>query len=149
MTVRGIGIDVVDLHRFAEQLDLVGSRYRDAFTAGERELVRQPVGGDAQLREHEHLAARWAAKEAFIKAWASARHGATPHLDRIEPRDIEVRLDAWGRPGLRLHGNVAEGIRATLGPTALHVSLSHDGGTVVALVVIESIGTSVDGNVAA
>lgn len=131
MTVAGIGIDVVDVRSFAEQLEVAGTTMLDHYTPAAREL-RNPNGV-----EHEHLAVRWAAKEAFVKAWSGTRHGAAPQLAAIDLREIEVVRDAWGRPSLRLHGRVEAAVAEEIGPCHLHLSLSHDGDMAAAFVVID------------
>ncbi len=134
----GVGVDVVGIEAFAEQLEQPGTRFARSFTPGERRAARAGSGSEA-----ESLAARWAAKEAVIKAWSSTCFG---HPDVIDPasvdlREIEVRTDAWGRPAIRLHGAIA---RSMAGYDAL-VSLSHDpaagpGGTAIAFVVLQQEG---------
>jgi holo-[acyl-carrier protein] synthase len=115
----GVGIDVVGIAAFAEQLEQPGTRFAQSFTPGERRAARAGEGGEAQS-----LAARWAAKEAVIKAWSSTCFG---HPDVIDPasvdlREIEVRTDAWGRPSIRLHGAIAR----SMAEYDVLVSLSHD-----------------------
>jgi holo-[acyl-carrier protein] synthase len=115
----GVGIDVVGITAFAEQLEQPGTRFAQAFTPGERRAARSGAGS-----ETESLAARWAAKEAVIKAWSSTRFGRPEVIDpeQVDLREIEVRTDAWGRPAIRLHGNVADSMADYI---AL-VSLTHD-----------------------
>ena len=119
----GVGIDVVGITAFAEQLDEPGTRFARAFTPGERRAARAGSGSDS-FREAESLAARWAAKEAVIKAWSSTCFGHPEVIDptHVDLREIEVRTDAWGRPAIRLHGAIAESMT---GYTVL-VSLTHD-----------------------
>jgi holo-[acyl-carrier protein] synthase len=121
----GVGIDVVGITAFAEQLAEPGTRFARAFTPGERRAARAGAGSEA-----ESLAARWAAKEAVIKAWSSTRFGTPEVIDPtdVELREIEVRTDAWGRPAVRLHGEIA---RTMAGYTVL-VSLTHDSAADVA-----------------
>jgi holo-[acyl-carrier protein] synthase len=120
-----IGIDLVDVPAFAEQLGDTASGFADAtFTAREQRVAK----GDAR-----RLAARFAAKEAFLKAWSGARFGQPPLLGGIDMREIEVVDDGFGRPGLRLHGAVAQ----AAGPVATHLSLSHDGAAAIAFVMLE------------
>lgn len=115
----GVGVDIVGITAFAAQLDEPGTRFARVFTPGERRDARSRAGGEVQS-----LAARWAAKEAVIKAWSGTRFGQPDVLDpeTVDLREIEVRTDALGRPSIRLHGSVAA---AMTGYTAL-VSLSHD-----------------------
>jgi holo-[acyl-carrier protein] synthase len=117
--VAGIGIDVVGIAAFAEQLEQPGTRFAEAFTPGERRAARSGAGSEA-----ESLAARWAAKEAVIKAWSSTRYGQEEVIDpeHVDLREIEVRTDAWGRPEIRLHGAIAD----SMASYAVLVSLTHD-----------------------
>lgn len=88
-----------------------------------------------------HLAGRWAVKEAVIKAWSAALYGQPPPLapDLVRWPEIETVCDAWGRPSVRLNGQVARHVAATVGEGAVwHVSLSHDGDAAVAFVVLEA-----------
>lgn len=133
MAVIGVGVDLVDVGSFAEQLDVPGSRFTSsAFTVGER---TDAAGAP------ERLAARWAAKEAFVKAWAGSRLGRAAALPTWSPDAVEVALDAEGRPGLVLRGALADAL-ADLHPGGVtaHVSLSHDGGVAAAVVVLDAAG---------
>ena len=113
----GIGIDVVDVERFAETLQRTPALRERIFTPGERAL---PIAS---------LAARFAAKEALAKA-LGAPGGLQWH-------DCEVVKDAEGRPMFSLRGTV-EARAASLGAATLHLSLSHDAGIASAVVVAES-----------
>jgi holo-[acyl-carrier protein] synthase len=83
-----------------------------------------------------HLAVRYAAKEAFIKAWSSAARGRPQALEQVALKEIEVVTDARRRPSLRLHGRVRDAVE-TLELSGIHVSLSHDGGVAAAVVLVE------------
>ncbi|MCK8671413.1 holo-ACP synthase AcpS [Rhodococcus sp. NPDC003382] len=128
MGVAGVGFDLVSVTEFEEQLGRPGTTMLTSFTPGERR--------DANTRSSRpgrHFAARWAAKEALIKAWSASLFGHPPVLPEGIHRDIEVVSDAWGRPGIRLHGAVAE----HLAGMSIHVSLTHDGDMAGAFVVLE------------
>jgi holo-[acyl-carrier protein] synthase len=113
----GIGVDVVDVERFAETLDRTPALRERLFVPAERTL---PIAS---------LAARFAAKEALAKA-LGAPGGLQWH-------DCEIVKDAEGRPVFSLTGTVAD--RADqLRATTVHLSLSHDAGIASALVVAES-----------
>lgn len=112
----GIGVDVVDLTRFEAALARTPGLRARLFTAAEREL---PVAS---------LAARFAAKEALAKA-LGAPGGLSWH-------DAEIRRGAEGRPDLVVSGTVAAAA-GSAGVRRWHVSLSHDAGTAVAMVVAE------------
>ncbi|GAB20622.1 holo-[acyl-carrier-protein] synthase [Gordonia effusa NBRC 100432] len=128
MSVLGLGIDVVSISEFDEQLRQAGTTFGDRFTVGERRDAAAGTGSDAR-----HLAARWAAKEAVVKAWSVSRFSRSPLLPIIRHSDIEVVTDTWGRPGIRLTGEIAE----HLAGTTVHISLTHDGDTAAAVALIE------------
>ena len=139
MTVVGIGIDLVDRAGFAAQLSDVASDFAGAtFAASERRAVAQaPV----TTPEATRLAARFAAKEAFIKAWSVARFGRAPALHVVDPREIVVVSDDFGRPRLELRGAVADAVAelaAETGAITIHLSLTHDGPTAGAVVVLDA-----------
>lgn len=143
----GAGLDLVSVPAFAHQLTIPGTVLAErAFTPRElREAVRRSdATGSLQA---EHLAARWAAKEAFIKAWSQAVNqvaaaAVAPLIDpgQVDWQEIEVVCDRWGRPGLCLYGQVAEAVAGSLGPETADgaswlVSLTHDGGWAAAIVL--------------
>jgi len=126
----GLGIDVVDISGFREQISDPASTFvHGTFTAAEIADASGRPGGEPA----RHLAARWAAKEAWIKAWSSSRFGEPPLMSQVDMREIEVRTDAWCRPKLCVHGAVAQ----AAGNLVARVSLSHDGGYAAAVVVLE------------
>jgi holo-[acyl-carrier protein] synthase len=115
----GVGIDVVDIERFARQLENTPGLRLRLFTEAEQNL---PVAS---------LAARFAAKEAIAKAL-----GAPVGLRWT---DVTVVRGDNGSPHLQVDGTVADRA-AELGATTFHVSLSHDAGIASAVVVAESNG---------
>ncbi len=118
----GVGVDLVDLQRFERTVARTPRLLPRLFTAGERMLA------DGRARPVRSLAARFAAKEALVKALGEATLGAWS--------EIEVVSDAHGKPSFLLHGAIAAAA-AERGADALHLSLSHDGGLAIAYVVIE------------
>ncbi|WP_105566308.1 holo-ACP synthase [Microbacterium halophytorum] len=123
----GIGVDVVDVERFQHQIEASPRLAERLFSAHERELP---------LRS---LAARYAAKEALIKALGGS--------DGVNWQDIEVpRLGERQAPNYVLTGETAATVAAR-GVTSLHLSLSHDAGIAVAYAVLE--GAAPDGGGAA
>jgi holo-[acyl-carrier protein] synthase len=112
----GIGVDVVDLERFALSLERTPHLGDRLFTVGERRAAP------------ESMAAIFAAKEAVAKAL-----GAPGGLDW---HDVVVRHDDGGKPSLLVTGTVAAAA-TSLGVLRWHVSLSHDGGSAVAMVIAE------------
>lgn len=126
--VVGVGLDVVDVAAFAEQLALPGSRFVGFFRTGERAEIAARGGGV------EHWAARWAAKEAVIKAWSALFHGRPPILGEDALGLVEVVGDGWGRPRIATHG----ALRVELSDYDIQVSLSHDGPIAAAYVVLSA-----------
>lgn len=123
----GVGVDVVDISRFARMLEERGDGLRARlFTAGELAYA------DARARVAQHLAVRVAAKEAAFKAFAGTRDARA-----IGWREIEVITHDDGRPALVFHGR-ARSRAAELDVTHAWVSLSHGDHTAHAMVVLES-----------
>ena len=136
MSIRSIGIDLVTVESFAEQLGSVGSAFAaQTFTDAE---LRAASGSSG---EAQHLAGRFAAKEAFVKAFSGARPGHAPVIPDMDWRQVEIVPDGWGRPMLTLHGALAEAVRSSLGDVVFHVSITHEPTMAAAVVVIEKTGT--------
>lgn len=94
------------------------------FTAGEKAYAL------ARKDPAPHLAARFAAKEAFLKALGlGLRHG-------ISWQHMEVTRDELGKPSLQLTGRAAE-IYRQRGFGRLLLSYSHDGAYAFATVLLE------------
>jgi holo-[acyl-carrier protein] synthase len=117
MAIVGVGVDIVSVDRFVASLQRTPGLRDRLFVANERDLP------------DESLAARFAAKEAVAKALGAPRE--------LQWHDVEVRADDAGRPRLLVTGTV-EAVAAQLGARRWHVSLSHDGGHAIAMVVAES-----------
>ena len=145
--VLAVGLDLVHVPGVVEQLAVPGSSFAEqAFTARERREARRRAE-ERRSHEAEHLAARWAAKEAFVKAWSMAVNAVTGRtfppiltLEKVDWRDIEVVTDRWGRPSVRLGGTIAEAGEASQGEGARStglwpVSLTHDGDWAAAIVL--------------
>jgi holo-[acyl-carrier protein] synthase len=132
MPIRAVGLDLVGVESFAEQLGSVGSAFAErTFTVGEL----RAAGGHSGAAQH--LAGRYAAKEAFVKAFSGARPGRAPAIPDMDWRQVEVVPDAWGRPTLVLHGELAAAVRATLGEVVVHLSITHEPAMAAAVVIVE------------
>jgi len=129
MSIVGVGIDIVSISEFAEQVDQPGTVFAETFTPGERRDASDKSSSAAR-----HLAARWAAKEAVIKAWSGSRFSHRPVLREDIHRDIEVITDMWGRPKVRLTGEIAEHLKHV----TIHVSLTHEADTAAAVAILET-----------
>ncbi len=114
----GIGVDLVDVPRFEQSLARTPALLQRLFSPAERIL------------KPRSLAARYAAKEALIKALGGS--------DGVHWTDIEVASEPSGRPVFALSGSTAS-VVAERGITALHLSLSHDAGLAAAYVVAEGV----------
>ena len=118
MAVVGIGVDVVDVVRFGTVLARTPALLGRLFTPSEQAVTAL-----------ESRAARFAAKEAVAKVL-----GAPPGL---RWHDAEVVAGPDRRPLLLVRGTVADAA-GVVGIRHWHLSLSHDGGMAIAMVVGES-----------
>lgn len=116
----GVGVDVCPVERFAESLRRTPSLRNKLFT--ESELVT----ASGNLRGPASLAARFAAKEALAKALGAPGN--------MRWHDAEVSTVDFGAPRLSVRGTVRDRANA-LGVSTFHISLSHDGGLAVAMVL--------------
>jgi len=118
-----VGVDLTAVAEVGDSLATQGERYlRRLFTDHE---VASSEGPDGPVPES--LAARFAAKEAALKV-------LRPTGSRPQWRDIEVRRGVNGACDLVLHGSAAA-LAADQGIEELSLSLSHEGGMAVAVVV--------------
>lgn len=140
--VLGVGVDVVDIPSFTEQLELPGSKFALSFTGAERREAARMAKTSGNVAQH--LAARWAAKEAFYKAWTLADAGDEIPGAHMDWSQIEVVKDRWGRPFIRLSPALEARVTGALaarfgnaGHAVWQLSLSHDGPVAQAFVVGE------------
>ena len=120
-----IGIDIIEVARIREVLART-PRFRErVFTAAERAYCDGRGAVAAQ-----HYAARFAAKEAALKALETGWRGG------ISWQDVEVASRDSGAPYLVLHGPVLELFRNS-GAAAAHLSLSHTTEHAIAQVILE------------
>jgi holo-[acyl-carrier protein] synthase len=122
----GTGIDIAEVPRIAEAISRFGDRFlRRVFTEGEIKYC------DAKANRIERYAARFAAKEAGMKALGTGwNHG-------VRFRDIEVCRQPGGRPTITFHGKAAE-FAVKLGAVNVALSLSHTAEQAIAQVILES-----------
>jgi holo-[acyl-carrier protein] synthase len=124
-SVVGIGVDLVRIPRIRRLMERWQARFL--------ERVFTPEEVAYALRRHdpaEHLAARFAAKEATLKALGTGLSMG------VRWREMEVRRARGERPTLVLSGRTAA-LGAALGVRRLHVSLTHDGDYALAQVLAE------------
>lgn len=114
MAVFGIGIDIVEVERFATAIERHGEAFLNrVFTVGEREYC------DRAKLPAVHYAARFAAKEAASKALGTGIGGNAGF------QDLEVVCAENGAPALRLSGAAGEFAKKH-GITRIMISLTHD-----------------------
>ena len=121
----GVGTDITEVARIASLVERHGERFLARVFTDEE--VEYSLG---RSRRHEHLAVRFAAKEAVLKA---IKTGVGPGTSL---REVEVLRGAKGEPEARLHGTTAKVARAK-GVRRIHISLSHTEQYGVAFVVCE------------
>jgi holo-[acyl-carrier protein] synthase len=126
MAIIGHGIDLVEVGRIARMRDEHGERFLErCFTSVEREYAAE------RKRANEHLAGRFAAKEAVLKAMGTGWRSG------IAWTDVEVVVLPTGQPEVRLHGRAAEAARR-LGVARWWLSITHTEGHAAASAIAES-----------
>jgi len=122
-----IGIDIIEVARIREVL-LRSPRFRErVFTAAERAYCDSRGVAAAQ-----HYAARFAAKEAALKALQTGWRGG------IGWQDVEIGSHDSGAPYLILHRSVKDLFNSS-GASAAHLSMSHTSEHAIAEVVLERV----------
>jgi len=122
----GTGIDIAEVPRIKAAVERFGDRFlKRVFTPDEIRYC------SAKANSHERLAARFAAKEAGMKAIGTGwRHG-------VRWLDFEVSNVPSGKPILLFHG-VAAKFAERLGVRNVSLSLTHTAETGMAIVIIEN-----------
>jgi holo-[acyl-carrier protein] synthase len=118
----GIGVDAVEVDRMRHILARTPT-FVERFTAGER------ADADQRHDPSERYAARFAAKEAVMKALGVG-------LGAFGFHDVETVTAESGAPSLVLRG-AAQDLAEASGITHWHLSLTHTGATAIAMVVAE------------
>ena len=122
----GTGIDIAEVPRIADAIRRHGERFlRRVFTEGEIAYC------DSKANRIERYAARFAAKEAGMKALGTGwSHG-------VRWRDVEVCREPSGRPTIAFHGKATE-FAEKLGAKHVALSLSHTAEQAIAQVILEN-----------
>ena len=118
--ITGIGIDLIEVERVKDKIER---------NSGFRELVfseKEIAYCESKTRKFEHYAARFAAKEAFLKAIG------TGWTNKIAFNEIEILNDENGKPEIYLK------VETTILYNKLFVSLSHLKSMASAVVIIEN-----------
>jgi holo-[acyl-carrier protein] synthase len=126
--ILGVGVDLVRIARIRQAMARWQDRFLErVFTEGELAYARR------RRDPAEHLAARFAAKEATLKALGTGLSMG------VRWREMEVRRARGEPPRLALSGRTAA-LGAARGVRTFHVSLTHDGDYAMAQVLAEGDG---------
>lgn len=122
-----IGIDIVEVYRIGETIQRTPRFVERVYTPRERAYCEAKGAASAQS-----FAARFAAKEAFLKALKTGWRG------KITWHDMEILNDAQGVPSLTIYGE-ARALLEKMGADKIHLSISHTTDHAVAQVILERI----------
>ncbi len=121
--VLGIGTDIFEVQRMKNRLEQQPSFIDGIYTIAEIKYCNQ------FKNKEEHFAARYAAKEAFLKAIGTGwRNG-------IRFNEIEIINNELGKPEIKLTGKAEETLK-TLKGGSIHISLSHTKNLAIAFIII-------------
>jgi holo-[acyl-carrier protein] synthase len=123
--IKGIGVDIVEVDRIELAIRRRSRFAERVFTDTERDYCL------SKHRPHLHFAARFAAKEAALKALGTGLRG-------VKWTDFEVRRDKWGKPFLKLTGAAAE-LARDKGICDIFISLSFSRESAIAQAI--AVGT--------
>jgi len=122
----GTGVDLCEVGRLQQAIERHGSRFTNrVFTEAEAAYA------ESKANRYERYAARFAAKEAAMKALGTGWRGG------IAWRDFEVKNLGSGRPTLIFHGKAAE-IAEKRGIRNVSLSLTHTAEQALAMVILEN-----------
>lgn len=122
----GTGIDIAEVPRIAESINRFGERFiHRVFTEGEIRYC------DGKANRFERYAARFAAKEAAMKALGTGWNNG------VRWRDVEVIREPGGRPTIKFHATAAE-VAARLNAKNISLSITHTAEQAMASVILES-----------
>jgi len=126
--IYGIGTDIIEVERIHKVMERdIGFRDK-IFTPGEIEYCEK------MKNRYQHYAARFSAKESFLKAIGTGwRYG-------IRFADIDICHDDLGKPFIRVYGKAKELVN-NLSISKIHVSLSHLKEMATAIVILETEST--------
>ena len=120
--ITGIGVDIIEIQRVRTLYERWGETFiNKILTKEEKDYCL------SKKKYAQHIAARFAAKEAFAKAIATGWSGI------FNWKDVEVFNDASGKPAIELHRK----LQSLVTGCTIFLSISHSENTVVALVIIE------------
>jgi len=120
--VLGVGIDIIEIERIKDSVEKYGDRFLNKiYTANEIKYCSE------KNNKYQHLAARFAAKEAVYKAVASGWE------EGISWQDIEVYNDPYGKPEIKPSGKLKTFLSTD---KQLKISMSHSDNYVTCVAII-------------
>lgn len=126
--IYGVGIDLVKIDRIKNSITRFGDRFKKRiYTNSELSAAQNLVKN--KKKYYSFFAKRFAAKEAYAKAWGSGIG------EKIQFRGIEILSDSLGKPYIK-HCNVVDGLEAGY---KAHLSISDTNEHAIAYVVIEKL----------
>jgi holo-[acyl-carrier protein] synthase len=123
--ILGTGVDLCEVHRIKAAIERYGDKFVQRIYT-EREIAY----ASRKANLYERYAARFAAKEAGMKALGTGWHGG------VRWRDFEVTNLRSGRPTLQFHGKAAE-YAQKLGVQNISLSITHTAAQAMAMVILE------------
>lgn len=127
----GTGTDIVQIPRIEKLMEQFGEKFAARWFTDEEQQAASRYGADNKQAIAAHYAKRFAAKEACAKALGTGfRNG-------INFTDISVSNDEHGKPSLTLSGKALEHLQSLGKNITLHLSLSDDYPTAIAMVIAE------------
>ena len=122
----GTGVDLCEVDRIRAAIERHGRRFVDRIYT-EAEIAY----AERKANRHERYAARFAAKEAAMKALGTGMRGG------VRWKDFEVANLRSGRPTMKFHGKAAE-YAEKLGVKNISLSMTHTGVQAMAMVILEN-----------
>jgi len=122
--ILGIGVDITEIKEIEDSIRSEAF-VRRVFTLAEMQAV------DRYNNKAEHLAGKFAVKEAFMKAIGAGIR------QEVWFTQIEVLNDESGKPQVQVKGEAGKRLEG-VGAKRIHVSISHSGGMAVAVVILEN-----------
>ncbi|CUS77657.1 holo-[acyl-carrier protein] synthase [Candidatus Kryptonium thompsonii] len=120
--IMGVGVDIVEIERFKNLTERWGEHFlKKIFTQREIDYCL------SKKNKYQHLAGRFAAKEAISKAISTGWSGI------FKWKDVEILNDEYGKPEVILYNQ----LKAQFESCSFHISISHSLNYAVAFAVVE------------
>ncbi len=129
--IHGTGIDLLDMQRIAASLKQHGDRLALRVLHPSEFEVYEQRGGAQSVRGQRYVASRFAAKEAFAKAWG------TGIGEKVGFQGLSILNNEAGAPVIVCHGSLAAAM--TSAGLKAWISISDEGDLVIAQVIIEAL----------